>query len=204
MFTKVSHDVRHSPPNPRSDGQIRLLSTRIRHVVMLGLMGVGKTTIGLELARALRWSLSDSDWAIEQRCGATVRELNVRLGTEGMHRLETEHLMQALEQEAPSVICAAASVVERPECRRALEAPGAYGIWLQGRAETLAGRFATGVHRPVFGSDAAAVFRHQLGERSRWFAEVARHRVSVDGRTPEETVSEILAALRTAGLTPPE
>lgn len=203
MFTKVFQRARHGPPNPRYDGRIRLLSARIRHVVMLGLMGVGKTTIGRELGRALQWPLSDSDRTIEERCGATVRELNVRIGTEGMHRLEAEHLLHALEQEAPSVICAAASVVELPECRRALATPGTYGVWLQGQAETLAGRFAAGAHRPVFGSDPAAVLRNQLGQRSRWFAEVARQRVRVEGRTPEEIVADILASLRTAGVTPP-
>jgi shikimate kinase len=167
---------------------------------MLGLMGVGKTTIGSALGRELQWPVSDSDQAIEERCGATVRELKDRLGTAGMHQLEAQHLLRALDQEAASVICAAASVVDVPECRRALEGDSAYGVWLQGRAETLAERFAGGAHRPVFGSDSEAVFRRQLGERSRWFAEVARHRVSVDGRTPEEIVRDILAALSQAGI----
>jgi shikimate kinase len=121
-----------------------------------------------------------------------------------MHELEAEHLLRALEQDRRSVICAAASVVDVPECRRALETETAYGIWLQGRAETLAERFAGGAHRPVFGADTEAVFRHQLGDRSRWFAEVARHRVSVDGRSPGEIVDDILAALGDAGLIPPE
>ncbi len=169
---------------------------------MLGLMGVGKTTVGSELGRELHWPLSDSDRVIEERCGATVRELKDRLGTGGMHHLEAEHLLRALEEEAPSVICAAASVVDAPECRHALEGDTAYGVWLQGRAETLAERFAGGAHRPVFGSDPEAVFRSQLGERSRWFAEVARHRVSVDGHTPDEIVRDILAALSQAGITP--
>jgi shikimate kinase len=171
---------------------------------MLGLMGVGKTTMGCALAQALRWPISDSDQAIEERCGATVRELKDRLGTDGMHALEAEHLLRALDGDQSSVVSAAASVVDVPDCRRALEAETAYGVWLQGRAETLAERFAGGAHRPVFGADTEAVFRHQLGDRSRWFAEVSRHRVSVDGRTPEEIVADILDALQKAGVTPPE
>lgn len=172
----------------------------IRHIVVLGLMGVGKTTVGRLLAEALGWPLSDSDEAIGQTYGTTVRELNVRLGTEGMHRLEAEHLLSALGQEQCSVVGAAASVVDDARCRQALEAEGVYGVWLQGRSETLAQRFAGGQHRPVFAPDTEAVFRRQLSERSRWFAEVARHRVSVEGRTPEEIVTDILAALKTAGL----
>lgn len=170
---------------------------------MLGLMGVGKTTIGRAVADALDWPLSDSDWAIEAREGATVRELRDQRGTEAMHLLEAGHLMEALGEERRSVICAAASVVDVPECREALEEATAYGVWLQGRAETLAERFATGSHRPVFGSDSEAVFRRQLGKRSRWFAEVSRHRVSVDGRTADEVVADILGALRAQGVAPP-
>jgi shikimate kinase len=176
------------------------VSDRIRHVVMLGLMGVGKTTVGSALGQELRWAVSDSDPAIEELCGATVRELKDRLGTMGMHRLEAEHLLKALDEQEPSVICAAASVVDVPECRRALEGDTTYGVWLQGRAETLAERFAGGAHRPVYGADPEEVFRRQLGERSRWFAEVSRHRVSVDGHTPDEIVRDILAALQQAGL----
>src|SRR5579884_1903169 len=58
-------------------------------------MGVGKTTVGLALANQLGWPLSDSDAAITERHGATVRELQLRLGTDGMHRLESEHLLDA-------------------------------------------------------------------------------------------------------------
>ena len=178
------------------------MSGPIRHVVLLGLMGVGKTTVGRLLAARLGWPLSDSDEAIGQKYGATVRELRDRLGTEGMHRLEAEHLLDALGQEQCSVIGAAASVVDDAGCRRALEAEGAYGVWLQGRAETLAKRFAGGGHRPVFGPDTETVLGRQLSERSRWFAEVARHHVSVDGRTPQEVVEDILAALKVEGAKP--
>lgn len=167
-------------------------------------MGVGKTTVGRTLAEALEWPFSDSDEAIEERCGETVRELNARLGTDGMHHLEAEHLVHALGEPRPSVIGAAASVVDDPECRRVLEADGVYGVWLQGRTETLAERFAAQPHRPVFGTDTESVFRHQLSERSRWFAEVARHRVSVDRRTPAQISDDILHALEAQGLrTPP-
>jgi shikimate kinase len=156
-------------------------------------MGVGKSTVGRCLARRLGWPLSDSDEVIGQEQGATVRELGDRLGTDGMHRLESQHLLHALADPHPSVICAAASVVDDPHCRQALERGGLHTVWLQGRAETLAQRFASGPHRPVFDPDAERLFRGQLSRRSQEFAEVARQRVSVEGRTPAEIVQAILA-----------
>lgn len=178
-----------SPPA----GRIEVLDSSAEHVVLLGLMGVGKTTVGRCLAHTLAWPLSDSDQVIGQEQGATVRELDARLGTDGMHRLESQHLLHALADPHPSVICAAASVVDDPECRRALEREGLHTVWLQGRAEILAQRFASGPHRPVLDPDAERLFRRQLSRRSREFAEVARQRVSVDGRTAEEIAQEILA-----------
>jgi shikimate kinase len=163
--------------------------------VLLGLMGVGKTTVGRSLAETLGWSHSDSDDAITRKYGASVRELNVRLGTDGMHRLEKEHLLEALGQEPRSVISAAASVVDDPACRSALEDASVYAVWLQGRAETLAARFAAGPHRPIFDPDTEAVFRRQLSDRSRRFAEVADRRVSVEGQTPQQIIEQILSGL---------
>ena len=168
---------------------------------MLGLMGVGKTTVGRSLAQALGWPVIDSDEAISRRWGETVRELAERLGNDEMHHVEAEQLLEALRETPGSVICAAASVVDDPGCRRALEQPGVFAVWLQGRAETLAQRFATGPHRPIYGPDQERVFRQQLGKRSRWFAEVAQHRVSVDGRSPQEIVEDILSALASEDLT---
>lgn len=165
-------------------------------------MGVGKTTVGRRLAETLGWLHSDSDDAIAQKSGASVRELNARLGTEGMHHLESEHLVGALRQQPPSVISAAASVVDDPACRRALQDNSVYTVWLQGRAETLAERFAAQPHRPVFGRDTQAVFQRQLSDRSPRFAELADRRVSVEGKTPQQIVEEILAGLDTEALRP--
>jgi|SRR5579884_959246 len=158
-------------------------------------MGVGKTTVGLALANQLGWPLSDSDAAITERHGATVRELQLRLGTDGMHRLESEHLLDALASETPSVICAAASTIDAPECRRALRSRDIFVVWLRGSAHLLAGRFAGGPHRPVLATDTEALFRAQQASRSRRFAEVADLQVDIEGRPAEEIVAVIRRAL---------
>jgi shikimate kinase len=161
------------------------------HVVLMGLMGAGKTTVGRALAERLGWPLDDSDLSIEARQGATVRELSERLGVAAMHRLEAEHLLGALAQPQPSVVCAAASVVEDEACVAALARGDVFPVWLELDVQTLAARFSSGPHRPVLDADAAALFRSQLTERSRRFAAVARARVSVAGRRPEQIASEI-------------
>lgn len=173
------------------------------HIALLGLMGVGKTTVGRVLAEQLCRPLNDSDISIQQRFGATVRELGQRLGIEGMHRLEAEHLLGALAAGEPSIVGVAASVVEREDCRRALAAPEVFAVWLDGGVETLVRRFAGGPHRPVLDEDTERLFRRQVIERSRLLATVADCRIAVEGRTPAVIAQAILAALASTTLRVP-
>jgi len=63
------------------------------HVVLIGLMGTGKTTAGRLLAARLGRQLCDSDSEIEAREGVTVRELQDRHGARWLHRLEAKILL---------------------------------------------------------------------------------------------------------------
>src|SRR5438046_697618 len=96
----------------------------IRHIVLVGLMGAGKTTVGRRLAGYLGWPWRDSDLDIEADTGSTVRELREGAGVDAMHALEAAQLLHALAETDPSVISAAASVVDSAVCRRALKKPG--------------------------------------------------------------------------------
>ena len=79
----------------------------MRHVVLVGLMGSGKTTVGRLVASSLGWPMRDSDTEIEAREGRTVRELDESVGTVAMHALEAEALLASLASPVPSVILAA-------------------------------------------------------------------------------------------------
>ncbi len=68
----------------------------VRHVVLVGLMGAGKTTVGRRLAARLGWPWHDSDADIEAATGLTVRDLRERDGVEAMHDLEAAQLLHAL------------------------------------------------------------------------------------------------------------
>ena len=70
----------------------------LRHVVLVGLMGAGKTTVGRRLAARLGWPWHDSDADIEAATGMTVRELRDRDGVDAMHDLEAAQLLQALAE----------------------------------------------------------------------------------------------------------
>ncbi|MEX1170389.1 MAG: shikimate kinase, partial [Chloroflexota bacterium] len=137
-----------------------------RHVVVVGLMGSGKTVVGRRLAARLGWPWRDSDREIEASTGLTVRELRDRDGVDAMHALEARHLLDALAEPAPSVISAAASTVEAPECQAAMTAPGVAVVWLRAMPATLAGRFsARDRHRPEFSASPEHFLAEQAARR---------------------------------------
>jgi shikimate kinase len=171
-------------------------------VVVVGLMGVGKTTVGRALAGRLGWPLDDSDASIEAREGRTVRQLRDELGTDEMHALEAHHLLDALAAPRPRVITPAAFTIEVPACREALRAPDLMVAWLRATPETLARRFAAGHHRPSYGDDPARFLADQARHRDPLFAELAPMAVDVDDATPDAAVGAILATLAERGTTP--
>lgn len=158
-------------------------------------MGVGKTTVGRVLGERLSLPVSDSDVAIAQEHGATVRALDVELGVDGMHRMESAHLLEALHDPTPSIVCAAASVVDDPRCRAALGRPGVVPVWLRADPDLLASRFAGGAHRPLLSDDPQTLLRDQARVRSPRFAQLAQLTVDVHSCSPTEIADAIVRGL---------
>lgn len=164
------------------------------HLVMAGLMGVGKTTTGQALAEALGWDYVDSDHDIQTLFGQTGQTIAAEAGVPVLHRLEAAVLLGALARSEPAVISAAGSVVEDPYVRRAL-ASQATVVVLSLPPEATLDRQGTGDHRRPMG----AVELQALAEARRpLFDEVADLQLSTD-RPTDELVREVLEHLGRGG-----
>ena len=150
-------------------------------------MGSGKTTVGAALARALDRPHRDSDRDIEAAAGRTAREIAAGDGIDHLHALELDHLLDALGEPDPTVISAAASVIDTPSARTALTDPGVDVVWLRGDPASLAMRAARDDHRPSPES-----LEIQAARRDPLFAEVADRTVDVVGLAPDEIVATLL------------
>jgi shikimate kinase len=164
-------------------------------VVLVGLMGAGKTTVGRRLAAQLDWPWHDSDAEIEAATGLTVRQLADRDGVAAMHDLEAAQLLRALDGPGPSVISAAASVVDAEACRRALAAPEVDVVWLRARPAVLAARFPADGHRPAFGASPGAFLEEQAAQREPLLQTLHPIVVDVDDLDPGEAVARVIEAL---------
>lgn len=164
-----------------------------RPVVLVGLMGSGKTSVAQRLAAALGRPLRDSDADLRARFGASAAEQVAAEGQRVLHDREQRHLLDALAQEPPPVIAAAASVVDDGSCRAALGP--AFVVWLDAPPRVLAERMRDGDHRPHYDPDLERMLSTQHERRAARFRQVADLVVDVTGPDPDEVAQTILTAL---------
>lgn len=162
------------------------------HLVLVGMMGSGKTTIGRIAAERLGRPFLDTDLIIEARTGRSVRQIFAEDGEDAFRSLETQVLVEALESPTPAVIAAAGGVVLRPENRAALKRAKARVIWLCADPLVLVDRVRSGGHRPLLDADPEGTLRRMWNDREALYREVADAIVGVDGRSVHEVVEAVL------------
>lgn len=146
---------------------------RMGHIVLVGLMGSGKTTVGAALAASLAVPHRDSDTDIQRQTGLTGREITARDGIDALHTREARHLLDALRQPDRTVISAAASTLDDPTCRSSLSAGDDFVVWLRASPAVLAARLRHDDHRPDLGEDLEDVIAQQAARRDRALCEAA-------------------------------
>jgi shikimate kinase / 3-dehydroquinate synthase len=142
-----------------------------QHLVLVGFMGAGKTTIGAEVARRLDRPFFDLDDLVAEKSGATIPELFAEHGEEGFRALEAQVLTDELlvRNRYWSVIAAGGGVVETAFARTAL-ADLAFNVLLDVEVETAWER-TRGTDRPLAQDETE--FRRRFELRRRLYAELA-------------------------------
>ena len=173
-----------------------------KHIVFVGLMGSGKTTIGEIVASQLQFRQTDSDVDVLAATGRTARQIADEDGADVIHDEEARQLLRRLAEPTPYVIGAAASTIERATCREAVHR-GAMVVWVRVRLDTMLNRFASQAHRPILGATVGDMFRDQMRTRYPLYAEVADLTLAVDDDTitPADAARVVVSQYRDVWLT---
>jgi len=167
-----------------------------RHIVLIGMMGAGKTTVGSRLARALDRPFIDSDVQVEHRTARTVREIFETDGEAAYRSLESEVLAEALASEEPAVIAAAGGTILDANNRRRMRDFGTV-VFLEAKPADLVGRVGGQDHRPLLRDDPAGVLTEMDHVRRHLYEETADFVVDVSEQGPDDVVQEILKLVTT-------
>jgi shikimate kinase len=168
-----------------------------RHLVLVGLMGAGKTTVGQRCAELLDRPFVDTDELVEATAHLSVAAIFDELGEAAFRELERQAVADVCASPTPLVIACGGGAVLDADSRRALRADGVV-VWLQAPASVLSERVAGDDARPLL-RDAAPVTTLQRLALTRAPAyEAAAHAVvDTAGRDVDEVAHlalEVLAA----------
>ncbi|MFN3834767.1 MAG: shikimate kinase [Glycocaulis sp.] len=165
-----------------------------RPVVLVGLMGAGKTTVGRRLAERLGWPFRDSDHEVEAAAGRTVAEIFSDFGEAAFRDGERKVIARLLEDKGKGVIALGGGAFINADTRALMKAR-AVSIWLHADIDTLMERVGKRDTRPLLQTDdPRAVMERLIAERAPVYAEADIH-IHSHGDPHETTVAGIIEAL---------
>lgn len=173
------------------DDPTRALRLMTERLFLVGMMAVGKSTIGQSCAQRLGWAFIDSDALLLADTGRSAQEIFDEDGDVALREDESRVLAQSIDAPTPSVIAVAGGVV-LAEANRALLVRSGVVVWLRASIETLSDRVARGGPRPRLGDDPERALRDLYRTRHPLYAAVASFVIDVDHLAPDEVVTRIL------------
>ena len=164
-------------------------------LVLCGMMGSGKTTVGKLLAKALAWEWVDTDERIVNRYG-NISDIFAQKGEAYFREIETE-IVKTLTQKDCLVISTGGGIVLREE-NISLLRENAKIIYLRAQTQTIVARLQGDKTRPLLQSEEPldCKIERLLQERGRLYEGASDSIVDVEDKTPEEIVKEILACVK--------
>jgi shikimate kinase len=171
-------------------------------ILLVGLPGSGKSTVGRHLVRRLQLPLFDSDHVIEQRLGCSIREYFEREGEHRFRDLEAE-VIDELTQLPSAIISTGGGAVLRPENRQRLRERGQV-IYLRSHPEELYRRLRHDTKRPLLQvADPLQRLRDLYAERDPLYRETAHYVIETGRPSVNTLVNMIVMQVELAGLAQP-
>jgi shikimate kinase len=163
-------------------------------VILIGMMGSGKTTVGQLLSGSTGWPYVDNDALVQRLHGRTSREILATEGKETLRAAEAGALALGLDLPPPVILGVAAGTILDAANRRAIQAGGVV-VWLRAGTEALVGRAMDAAHRPFVDDAGKAWMADAVIDREPLYASIADLVVDTDVGAPADAVQLIRAHL---------
>ena len=149
------------------------------NIVLIGLMGSGKSTVARLAAQNLGFSFADTDHLIIDAAGCSIPDIFAKEGEAGFRRRETE-VLRSLLGTSGLVIATGGGIVTQPQNLPLLKQLG-FVVWLNATPDTLHNRTARSDDRPLLKhGDAAATLRRLYEERRPLYEAVCDFKITTD------------------------
>lgn len=180
---------------PEAEGATRPAVRLVRPIVLIGLMGAGKSSVGLRLAEALHAPFRDSDIEIEKAANLTVPEIFAKYGEPDFRDGERKVIARLLA-EGPMVLATGGGAFMNERTRAEIE-KRAVSVWLKADLDLLVSRTAGRTHRPLLNrGNPREILRGLIDERHPVYAKADVTVVSRAGQTHQQMAGRIIKALK--------
>jgi shikimate kinase len=162
-----------------------------QHIVLIGLPGSGKTTVGALVAERLKAGFVDVDSVIERREGRPITMIFAEKGEAVFRELERKEMETALANE-PAIIAPGGGWAAQPGAVEGAK-PRAFLIYLHTRPDTAAQRAGPEGTRPMLmgGESAEERMRHLIKEREPAYSQ-AHDKIETDRKTAAQVAAEVV------------
>jgi shikimate kinase len=167
---------------------------RARHLVLVGLMGAGKTTVGQRCAELLGRAFLDTDELVEANARMGVADIFRHHGEQQFRVLERDAVEDACASPDPLVIACGGGAVLDPENRRRLRSCGLV-VWLRASPAVLGARVGTGDDRPLLAAPrqpAITTLERLSAQREPAYEGVAHVQVDTEGSSVDEVAAAVV------------
>lgn len=162
------------------------------NIFLIGMMGVGKSTVGCLLAPQLGYSFVDIDVVIEKLAGRTINQIFADSGEEAFRQLESQVLSEVSAHTRLTIATGGGVVLRRFNWSYLHHG---LIIWLDAPVEVLIDRLQNDTTRPLLKENAARSLQNLLDQRHHLYAQADLHiRVSAND-TPEAIASRVIAEI---------
>ncbi|MEM9281908.1 MAG: shikimate kinase [Verrucomicrobiota bacterium] len=177
--------------------QVNTTDERSRNLILIGFMGTGKTTIGRNVAKSLRFRFVDTDQLIRKKAEKSIPDIFAEDGEAAFRQLETEVMTECAE-DSNQVISTGGGIVTEEINHPILKRAG-YVVWLKASAETIYDRVKRNQHRPLLQvDDPMKTIEEMLAQRESLYSAVEDLSINTDKLTLEETAFGIVESTRLA------